>query len=69
MALRIRRAAHRTRLRAVTSTFWAAVDCALARIHSGRPKELQSRTSVSVDIEGEEKPALVADWIGLIYFA
>jgi acyl dehydratase len=34
-----------------------------------KPKELQSRTSVSVEIEGEEKPALVADWIGLIYFA
>jgi hypothetical protein len=23
---------------------------------------------VTVEIEGEEKPALVADWIGLIYF-
>ena len=34
-----------------------------------KPKELQSRTGVSVEIEGEEKPALVADWIGLIYFA
>ncbi len=33
------------------------------------PKELQSRTNVTVEIEGEEKPALVADWIGLIYFA
>ena len=33
-----------------------------------KPKELQSRTSVTVEIEGEEKPALVADWIGLIYF-
>ena len=32
-------------------------------------KELQSRTNVSVEIEGEDKPALVADWIGLIYFA
>ena len=32
-------------------------------------KELQSRTSVTVEIEGEEKPAIVADWIGLIYFA
>ena len=32
-------------------------------------KELQSRTNVTVEIEGEEKPALVADWIGLIYFA
>jgi acyl dehydratase len=30
---------------------------------------LESRTSVNVEIEGEAKPALVADWIGLIYFA
>jgi acyl dehydratase len=34
-----------------------------------KPTELMSRTSVSVEIEGEEKPALAADWIGLIYFA
>src|ERR1700688_181148 len=34
-----------------------------------KPKELQSRTNVTVEIEGEAKPALVADWIGLIYFA
>jgi acyl dehydratase len=34
-----------------------------------KPKELQSRTNVTVEIEGEQKPALVADWIGLIYFA
>jgi acyl dehydratase len=34
-----------------------------------KAKELQSRTSVTVEIEGEEKPAIVADWIGLIYFA
>ena len=33
------------------------------------PEELMSRTSVSVEIEGEAKPALVADWIGLVYFA
>ena len=33
-----------------------------------KPKELQSRTNVTVEIEGEDKPALVADWIGLIYF-
>jgi acyl dehydratase len=32
-----------------------------------KPKELQSRTNVTVEIEGEDKPALVADWIGLIY--
>ena len=30
---------------------------------------LQSHTNVTVEIEGEDKPALVADWIGLIYFA
>ncbi len=34
-----------------------------------KPKELQSRTNVTVEIEGEDKPALVADWIGLIYLA
>ena len=34
-----------------------------------KPKELQSRTNVAVEIEGEDKPALVADWIGLIYLA
>ena len=33
-----------------------------------KPKELQSYTNVTVEIEGEDKPALVADWIGLIYF-
>jgi acyl dehydratase len=34
-----------------------------------KPKELQSRANVTVEIEGEEKPALVADWLSLIYFA
>jgi acyl dehydratase len=34
-----------------------------------KPTELLSRTNVSVEIEGEEKPALAADWLGLIYFA
>ena len=34
-----------------------------------KPAELMWRTNVSVEIEGETKPALVADWIGLIYFA
>ena len=40
----------------------------LAEAKLRKPRELQSRTSVTVEIEGEEKPALVADWIGLIYF-
>ena len=34
-----------------------------------KPTELMSRTNVTIEIEGEDKPALVADWIGLIYFA
>ncbi len=33
------------------------------------PKELLSRTNVVVEIEGETKPALVADWLGLLFFA
>ncbi len=33
------------------------------------PKELLSRTNVTVEIEGESKPALVADWLGLIISA
>jgi acyl dehydratase len=41
----------------------------LAEAKLRKPKELQSRTNVTVEIEGEDKPALVADWIGLIYFA
>jgi acyl dehydratase len=41
----------------------------LAEVKFRRPKELLSRTSVSVEIEGEEKLALVADWLSLIYFA
>jgi acyl dehydratase len=34
-----------------------------------KPTELQSRINVTVEIEGEDKPAIVADWLGLIYFA
>jgi hypothetical protein len=30
---------------------------------------LQSVTHVTVEIEGEDKPALVAEWIGLVYLA
>jgi acyl dehydratase len=41
----------------------------LAEARLRKPNELLSRTNVSVEIEGEAKPALVADWIGLIYFA
>lgn len=41
----------------------------LAESRLRKPNELQSRTNVTVEIEGEDKPALVADWLGLIYFA
>ena len=41
----------------------------LAEAKLRKPNELQSRTTVTVEIEGEDKPALVADWLGLIYFA
>jgi acyl dehydratase len=41
----------------------------LAEAKLRKPNELASRTNVTVEIEGEEKPALVADWLGLIYFA
>jgi acyl dehydratase len=33
-----------------------------------KPKELFTRIAASVEIEGEAKPALVADWLGLTYF-
>lgn len=42
---------------------------ALAEVKLRKGTELQSRTNVTVEIEGEDKPALVADWIGLTYFA
>ncbi len=41
----------------------------LAEAKLRKPSELQSRTNVTVEIEGEDKPALAADWLGLIYFA
>ena len=40
----------------------------LAEAKLRKPGELQSRTNVTVEIEGEDKPALVAEWLGLIYF-
>jgi acyl dehydratase len=40
----------------------------LAEAKLRKENELQSRTNVTIEIEGEDRPALVADWIGLIYF-
>jgi acyl dehydratase len=34
-----------------------------------KPTELLSRTNVAIEIEGKTKPALVADWLSLIYFS
>ena len=39
----------------------------LASLTEKRPGEWQFVHNVTVEIEGEEKPALVADWIGLIF--
>ena len=34
-----------------------------------RPGEIQTTTTVTVEIEGKDKPALVAEWLGRRYFA
>ena len=39
----------------------------LAHCEEKRPGQWQFVHNVTVEIEGEEKPALVADWIGLIF--
>jgi acyl dehydratase len=39
----------------------------LERLDEKRPGQWQFTHQVSVEIEGEDKPALVADWIGLIF--
>src|ERR1700739_357769 len=41
----------------------------LAEAKLRKPKELQSRTNVTGEIEGEDKPAIVADWVGRICFS
>jgi acyl dehydratase len=39
----------------------------LAAFEEKRPGRYQFTHNVTVEIEGEDKPALVADWIGLIF--
>jgi len=39
----------------------------LERFEEKKPRQWQFVHNVTVEIEGEEKPALVADWIGLIF--
>ena len=40
---------------------------ALERFDEKRPGQWQFTHRVTVEIEGEDKPALIADWIGLIF--
>ncbi|HYJ51764.1 MAG TPA: MaoC family dehydratase [Allosphingosinicella sp.] len=39
----------------------------LASFEEKRPGQYQFVNNVTVEIEGEDKPALIADWIGLIF--
>ena len=39
----------------------------LERLEEKRPRQWQFTHQVTVEIEGEDKPALIADWIGLIF--
>ena len=39
----------------------------LARFEEKKPSQYQFVHQVTVEIEGEDKPALIADWIGLIF--
>jgi acyl dehydratase len=39
----------------------------LERLDEKRPGQWQFTHQVTVEIEGEDKPALIADWIGLIF--
>jgi acyl dehydratase len=39
----------------------------LASFEEKRPGQYQFTHQVSVEIEGEDKPALIADWIGMIF--
>ena len=39
----------------------------LVRLDEKRPGQWQFTHQVTVEIEGEDKPALVADWIGVIF--
>jgi len=41
----------------------------LAEVTEIRPGEMQSIMQVTVEIDGQDKPALVAEWIGRRYFA
>ena len=40
----------------------------LQKVDQIRPGEIQTTTEVTVEIEGQDKPALVAEWLGRRYF-
>ncbi|MGI3169497.1 MaoC family dehydratase [Pseudooceanicola sp. C21-150M6] len=40
----------------------------LSKFEEIRPGEVQTTTAVTVEVEGREKPALVAEWLGRRYF-
>lgn len=42
---------------------------ALSEVTMKAPKELLARTATTLEIEDEPKPALVADWLGMHFFA
>ena len=39
----------------------------LTSLEEKRPGQIQFVHAVTVEIEGEDKPALIADWIGLVF--
>ncbi len=41
----------------------------LLAVTERNPREFQTRSEVSVEIEGATKPAIMAEWLGLAYFA
>ena len=40
----------------------------LRRVTELRPNELQTTTEITVEIDGQDRPALVAQWLGRFYF-
>ena len=41
----------------------------LTAITDRGPKEFMTKTEATIEIEGSDKPALVADWLGITYLA
>jgi acyl dehydratase len=41
----------------------------LLDVTARNPQEFMTRSEAAVEIEGADKPALVAEWLGVYYFA